>query len=260
MKNVADDLAIAFGVAFRESIEQIGAIAIFFWKIVRAFPSSIKKIHLIFEQMMRLGVSSLPIVFLTSVFIGAVSAWQVQYLFSNAIPLTYLGTAVGKAVFTEIGPVFTALIITGRIGAKLAAEIGTMRVTEQIDALVCLSLNPFSYLLAPRLFATMVMLPVLTIFSAFFAIISAQLLSEYALGLSFADFYQGVKWLFKVQDIVILLIKSLVFGTVIGLSGCYYGYLTTGGATGVGKSTKMAVVAAMVLILVSNFIVQNVLL
>lgn len=260
MLKILDDIAISFGATTRESLEQLGSIGIFFWKIILSTPSALKRFHLIVEQLMLLGITSIPIVLLTSIFVGAISAWQAQYLFSNAIPLTYLGTAVGKAVFTELGPVLTALVITGRVGAKLAAELGTMRVTEQIDAMVCLSLDPFCYLLAPRMIAGVIMLPVLTIFSAFFAIVSAQMLSQFALGLSFATFYQGLRLLFRVQDVVICLVKAFVFGCVITLSGCYYGFLTKGGAVGVGVATKRSVVAAMVLILICNLIVVNILL
>ena len=260
MRIVFNDLADALGTATRESVEQLGSIALFFWRIIQAIPSCLKRFHLIVEQMMLLGVTSIPIVLLTSVFVGAVSAWQVQYLFADAVPLTYLGAAVGKAVFTELGPVLTALVITGRVGAKLAAELGTMRVTEQVDAMTCLSLDPYCYLLAPRMIAGVLMLPVLTIFSAFFAIVSAQLISQFALGLSSAIFFQGLKLLFKVQDVVVCLVKATVFGGVIALSGCYYGFLTNGGAVGVGNSTKKAVVAAMVLILISNMIVVNIIL
>jgi phospholipid/cholesterol/gamma-HCH transport system permease protein len=232
---------------------------LFFWKIIRALPASFKHFHLIVEQMMHLGVSSIPIILMSSVFVGAVSTWQVQYIFSSVIPLTYLGAAVGKAVFTELGPVFTALIVTGRICAKVAAELGTMRVTEQIDAMICLSLDPYTYLLAPRMVAGVFMLPILSIFSSAVAIISAQLLAQVALGLDGAIFYQGLKMLFRVQDVVICLVNSTVFGGVITLSGCYFGFLTTGGAVGVGVSTKNAVVAAMVLVLLSNLIVANIL-
>jgi phospholipid/cholesterol/gamma-HCH transport system permease protein len=260
MKNITNEFADSVGHFTREQIERLGDITLFFWNIIRALPAAFKRFHLIVEQMMMLGVSSVPIILLTSVFVGAVSTWQVQYLFASAIPLTYLGSAVGKAVFTELGPVFTALIITGRISAKLAAELGTMRVTEQIDAMTCLSLDPYSYLLAPRMVAGVIMLPILTIFSSFIAIVSAQLLAQIALGLDSAIFYQGLKWLFRIQDVVICLVKATVFGGVITLSGCYFGYLTTGGAVGVGISTKNAVVAAMVLILLFNLIVVNILL
>jgi len=258
MRNILDDVAVSFGTSMREAVEQFGAIAIFLWKIIQALPFTFSRFHLVVEQMMRLGIASLPIVFLTSVFVGAVSSWQVQYVFGDAIPLTYLGLAVGKAVFTELGPVFTALIITGRIGAKLAAELGTMRVTEQIDAMVCLSLDPYSYLLAPRMIAGFIMLPVLTVFMCLIAIVSAQLVAEIALNLDSAIFYQGMKRLFRVQDVVICMVKAFVFGGVITLSGCYYGFRTKDGAVGVGRSTRSAVVAAMVLIIVSNFIVVNI--
>jgi len=155
-----DRLAESFGASTRRSIREVGALGIFLWDILRALPSTLIRFHLVVEQMMIMGVYSIPVVMLTSAFIGAVSAWQAKYLFSDVIPPTYLGTAVGKAVFTELGPVLTALVITGRVGAKLAAELGTMRVTEQLDAMTTLSLDPYKYLLAPRLFAGAVMAPV----------------------------------------------------------------------------------------------------
>ena len=255
-----DKVAITFGAATRESVQQFGAITRFLLRIMRALPSSASRYHLIVEQMMNIGVRSIPVVLLTSVFVGAVSAWQVNYLFAGQIPLTYLGTAVGKAVFTEFGPVFTALVVTGRVGAKLAAELGTMRVTEQLDAMTCLSLDPYCYLLAPRMVAGAVMVPVLTIFSTFFAILSAQLLAQVAMGLHPSTFYHGLKLLFRVQDVVICLVKAFVFGCVITLSGCYFGFFTKGGAVGVGEATKKAVVAAMVLVIILNLIVVKILL
>jgi phospholipid/cholesterol/gamma-HCH transport system permease protein len=260
MPAVLDKVASAFGSATRESVQQVGAISRFFLHIVRVMPFSFARFHLIVEQMMVVGVRSLPVVLLTSVFIGAVSAWQAKYLFAGAIPLNYLGMAVGKAVLTELGPVFAALVITGRVGAKLAAELGTMRVTEQLDAMVCLSLDPYPYLLAPRTIACAIMVPVLTVFSAFFAIISAQLLAQIVMGLHPSAFYHGLKLFFKFQDVVICLVKSFTFGCIIALCGCYFGFLTKGGAIGVGEATKKAVVAAMVLILVANLIVVKMLL
>jgi phospholipid/cholesterol/gamma-HCH transport system permease protein len=126
--------------------------------------------------------------------------------------------------------------------------------------MTCLSLDPYTYLLAPRMAAGAIMVPVLTIFSTLFAIVSAQLLSQVAMGLDPNTFYRGLKLLFRVQDVVICLTKAFVFGVVISLSGCYFGFLAKGGAVGVGESTKKAVVAAMVLILVSNLVVVNFLL
>ena len=255
-----DKAAESFGSTTRQSVRQVGAIARFFARIMRAIPGSIRHFHLIVEQMMLLGVDSIPVVLLTSCFVGAVSTWQAKYLFAGVIPLAYLGSAVGKAVFTELGPVLTALVITGRVGAKLAAEIGTMRVTDQLDAYVSLSLDPYRYLLAPRLAAGAIMTPVLTIFSAFFAILSAQLLSQVALGLYPSSFYHGLRLFFQVKDVEVCLVKSFVFGIIIALCGCYFGYIARGGAVGVGEATKKAVVAAMVLILLANLIVVKILL
>jgi phospholipid/cholesterol/gamma-HCH transport system permease protein len=255
-----DRLAASFGASAREAVELVGAIFVFYIKMLKALPASLTRPHLLMEQMLILGVQSIPIVLLTSVFVGSISAWQVQYIFGDAVPLTYLGAGVGKAVFTELGPVLTALVITGRIGAKLAAELGTMKVTEQVDAMVCLSLDPYAYLLTPRLAASCVMVPVLTIFAVALAIVSAQVIADMFLGLSFAAFYKGVRLLFKTQDVVLCLAKAFVFGMVISLSGCYYGFHAKGGAVGVGAYTKKAVVAAMVMVLISNLILVNVLL
>jgi phospholipid/cholesterol/gamma-HCH transport system permease protein len=260
MAGTLDKIATTFGSATRESVQQIGAITRFFLRMMSALPFSFTRFHLIVEQMMIIGVLSLPVVLLTSVFVGAVTAWQAKYLFAGAIPLNYLGMAVGKAVLTDLGPVLSALVITGRVGAKLAAELGTMRVTEQLDAMVCLSLDPYPYLLAPRMMACTVMVPILTIFSAFFAIISAQLLAQVAMGLHPSAFYHGLKLFFKFQDVVICMVKSFTFGCIIALCGCYFGFLTKGGAIGVGESTKKAVVAAMVLILIANLLVVKILL
>ncbi len=205
-----DRLAESVGAGTRRSLRKVGGAGRFSGRILMAMPSAIAKSHLIVEQMMLMGVNTIPVVLLTSVFIGTISAWQAHYLFAGVIPATYIGSAVGKAVFTELGPVLTALVVTGRVGAKLAAELGTMRVTEQIDAMVTLSLDPHRYLLAPRMAAGVVMTPVLTIFSAFVAILSAQLLSQITMGLHPSAFYHGVRLFFKVKDIEICLVKSFV--------------------------------------------------
>jgi phospholipid/cholesterol/gamma-HCH transport system permease protein len=256
VKEVLDDLADSFGSSGRESIEQVGAIGLFFIEVLRAVPATLRKSHLVFEQMVRIGVNSLSIVFLASVFIGAVSAWQAQYLIGDYFPKTYIGFALGKAVFTDLGPVLIALVLTGRIGAKLAAELGTMKVTEQLDAMVCLSLNPFSYLLSPRVLAGFLMTPFLMVFSFFFAILSAQLLCTVALGVNWLSFYNSMRTMFRTQDVLIGLVKGFVFGGSIAVSGCYYGFFTRGGAVGVGESTKNAVVASSILILGFNVVIN----
>lgn len=257
IKKIFDDLAESFGSSAREAVEQFGSIAIFFWRLIRVSPQLISRHHILVEQLMRVGVRSLPLICLTSVFVGLITVWQAKYFFQDVIPYSILGMVVSKAILTDLGPVLTALVITGRIGAMLAAELGTMKVTEQVDAMVVLSLDPYLYLLAPRVLSGFIMMPVLGIFSSFLAIVSAQLLATAALDVSPAMFYNGVKSLFDVQDVIVMMTKTLVFGGSIAIAGCYYGFLTWGGAVAVGRSTNRAVVAASVLILVSNLIVMG---
>ncbi len=255
-KQVLDDIADSFGAALREAIENFGAICMFFFQTALSVPASLKKTNLVLEQMVRIGIHSLSVVFLASVFIGAVSVWQAQHLIGDIIPKTYISFAVGKALFTDLGPVLIALVLTGRIGARLAAELGTMKVTEQLDAMICLSLNPYSYLLSPRILAGFFMTPFLMIFSFFFAVLSAQLLTTLALGVSVESFYNSMRMLFHVNDIMIGIVKGFVFGGSIALCGCYYGFFTRGGAVGVGEATKKAVVGASILILFFNVVVN----
>jgi phospholipid/cholesterol/gamma-HCH transport system permease protein len=256
IKTFIDDLADSFGASSREAIEEIGAVGIFLLDALKNAPFLLKNSHLIFEQMLRIGVNSLNVVFLASIFIGAVTVWQEQYLIGDYIPKTYIGTALVKALFTDLGPVLIALVLTGRIGAKLAAEIGTMKVTEQLDAMICLSLNPYSYLISPRIFAGFIMTPFLMIFSFFFAVLSAQIIATLSLQLSPTIFYNSMRYMFRTQDVLIGIVKGFVFGGSIALSGCYYGFFTRGGAVGVGESTKRAVVAASILILFFNVVIN----
>jgi phospholipid/cholesterol/gamma-HCH transport system permease protein len=255
-KNILDDIALSFGASAREAVEQFGSICLFFLRAIASLPASLTKHHLITEQMYRIGVHSLFIVFLTATFIGAVAIWQAKYIIGDIIPLTYLGMALGKAIFTDLGPVLTALVLTGRIGAKLAAELGTMKVTEQLDAMVCLSLDPYPYLLTPRILTGFLMTPILMIFSFFFSILSAQIIAWIALDVNSFTFYNSMRYLFQTRDVLIGIVKGFVFGGGIALTGCYYGFLTRGGAVGVGESTKKAVVAAAILILFTNVIIN----
>jgi phospholipid/cholesterol/gamma-HCH transport system permease protein len=250
-----DIFAESVGRATRESFELLGSLCTMFYLSLRRT----WQWNLISEQMLLIGVKSLPIVILASLFTGFIAAWQVQYLAGDVIGIRYLGTAVGKVVFTELGPTLICLVLAGRIGAKLAAEVGTMRVTEQIDAMTCLALDPVSYIVAPRMLAGFFMVPVLFIFGSFIAILSAQMLATVAMGLEPAIFYNGMRLLFRVRDVAIGLIKSFSFGGIIALCGCYFGFYTTGGAVGVGASTRRAVVASSILILVVNLIISQIL-
>ena len=234
--------------------EDLGGIAILIKNILLGLPGSFKRFHLTTEQMLFMGVNSLPLILVTSIFTGGVTSVQGAYMFSDYVPMRYLGTAVGKTVIMELGPVLTALVVAGRVGAAIAAELGTMKVTEQIDALETLALDPVKYLVVPRFVSGLIMLPILTIFADFIAILGGLVVSVSFLHVSAATFLSGLKLFFRLKDVWGGLFKAMTFGGIIALIGCYQGFKTSGGAEGVGRSTTRAVVLASVLILVTDYI------
>jgi phospholipid/cholesterol/gamma-HCH transport system permease protein len=173
--------------------------------------------------------------------------------------MRYLGTAVGKAVIIELGPVLTGLVVAGRVGASIAAELGTMKVTEQIDALETMALDPVRFLAVPRFIAGFIMLPVLTVFANFVAIMGALFVALFFIDITAYTFLNGVKLFFDLRDLFGGLLKSGIFGMIIAIVGCYHGFKTTGGAEGVGLSTTKAVVYSSVLILISDYVVAHIL-
>lgn len=206
---------------------------------------------------MTLGLASLPILVMASIFTGFIITWQVEYLAGDLLGLKYLGMAVLKGVLSQIGPLITGLVLAGRIGAKVAAEVGTMRVTEQIDAMECLSLNPMSFIIAPKIYAGFIMVPIVFVYASFIAIISSQILATAVFGLDAGVFYNSMHLKFEMVDVYIGLVKSCVFGGITALCGCYFGFYTKGGAVGVGVSTRRSVVASSLLILIANLVVSQ---
>jgi phospholipid/cholesterol/gamma-HCH transport system permease protein len=233
---------------------------IFCFQIFKSIPLAFRNFNFIIEQMYLIGITSIPLVCLTSIFTGAVAAWQAAYNFADYVPLRYVGSAVGKSVMLEVGPVLTALVVAGRVGAAMSAEIGTMAVTEQLDAMRCLNLNPFRYLLAPRLIAGMIMLPMLTILSSLVAILGALAVVTWFKDLTPEAFFAGVRLFYTHWDLFIGLLKSFVFGNFIALFGCYFGYNSSHGAEGVGRATMASVVYTNVSVLISGFLISNFLL
>ncbi len=252
-----DALAVRIGASVSLAFEQIGHLMHFIYLTAVRIPKFIYNPHLTVEQMYKIGISSLPLVALTSVFTGAVTAWQAAYQFSDYIPLSFLGVAAGKAIMINLGPVLTALVVAGRIGAAMAAELGTMRVTEQIDAMECLSLDPYQFLFMPRFLASIIMMPILTVFSSFIGLIGAMGVASFVFDLEGVLFFNGVKLFFATKDVVIGLCKSVIFGAILAGMGCYYGNETSGGAQGVGEATKKSVVASSVWILVAGYVVDG---
>ncbi len=231
--------------------EEIGEVSILLWKIIESLKSVIKNKRLIFFQMEHIGVNSLPLVTIIAVFTGAVAAWQAAYQLKGIAPLSFLGAATSRAIITELGPVLTGIVIAGRVGASIAAELGTMKVTEQIDALEAMAINPIAYLAMPRFLASVLMMPVLVVFANTIAIIGAYIVSNYFLNISFSVFFQSVHRFFHFSDLIAGLVKTVFFGGITSLLGCHIGFKTQGGAEGVGLSTIRSFVlsAAMILIL-----------
>ena len=251
--------SIRVGQRYFLGIERFGEAMILLARIIRTLPRFFHSLRLIIYQMMEIGVRSLPLVFITSLFTGAVTAWQAEYQMKEYVPMIFLGTGVSKAVFIELGPALTALVVAGRVGSSIAAELGTMQVTEQIDALETLAIDPVRFLAMPRFVAGLVMLPILVIFADFFAMSGAVVVATKSLGITPNTFWEGVKMFFHVLDIVAGLVKAVVFGGIIAFMGCYFGFTTRGGAEGVGNSTIKAVVFSSVLILITDYLIATLL-
>jgi phospholipid/cholesterol/gamma-HCH transport system permease protein len=255
-------MANALAFIGRKSISFVtyaGGIALLLGRILRSLPRLWTSLGLVIEQMSLMGVNSLPLVLLTSVFTGAVSSVQAAYQFKDLVPMRYLGTAVGKAVVIELGPVLTALVVAGRVGASIAAELGTMKVTEQIDALETMAIDPIPFLVTPRFLAGLIMLPILTVLSDFVAIMGGYLVALLFLDVSSHTFLGGLKMFFHLRDVLAGLLKAFAFGGTIAIVGCYQGFQTQGGARGVGQSTTRAVVISSVLILIGDYILASLL-
>ncbi len=239
--------------------EEVGQISQLFFSIIKYSTQLLKNRKLLFFQMEHIGVNSLPLVIIIAVFTGAVSAWQAAYQLKGIAPISFLGTATSRAIITELGPVLTAIIIAGRIGASIAAELGSMKVTEQIDALETMGISPIRYLAMPRFFASVFMMPVLIIFANVIAIAGAYVISNYFLDISYTVFFDSVKRFFLVSDFMFGLVKGVFFGGITALLGCHIGFRTTGGAEGVGLSTIRSFVLSAALILIVDYILWTLL-
>jgi phospholipid/cholesterol/gamma-HCH transport system permease protein len=214
----------------------------------------------ILAQMDSLGVGSLSIVVLTGMFTGMVMALQSSATLDVFGARPYVGRLVSLSMVRELGPVLTALMVTGRVGSGMAAELGSMAVTQQIDALRVLGTDPIRKLVVPRVVAAAVMVPILTIISDTLGIFGGSLISIFQLGLSWEYYWRSVGQALGINDLVMGLGKPVVFGIILASVGCFMGLRTTGGTRGVGISTTQSVVAASVMILISDFFMTKILL
>lgn len=211
----------------------------------------------IVRQMVEIGYYSLPVVGLTAIFAGMVMALQTYTGTSRFSAESAVANIVVLALTRELGPVLAGLMVAGRIGASLAAEIGTMRVTEQIDALTTLSTNPMKYLVAPRLIAGVVMFPLLVLVADIIGVFGGYLVAVYKLDFNASIYIQNTYNFVQAGDVISGLVKAAVFGVIVTLMGCYHGYHSKGGAQGVGTATTNAVVSACILILAFDYILTE---
>lgn len=214
-------------------------------------------LKLFFAQFMSIGFYSLPVVGLTTLFAGMVIAIQTYSGISEYGAESVVASVVLISVTRELAPVLSALMVAGRIGAAMAAEIGTMRVTEQIDALVTLSANPFRYLIAPRVWAAVIVMPLLVLFGDIIGIFGGYLVGVYKLDFNPANYINNTMNNLTSVAIVMGVVKAAVFGFIIAIMGCYHGYRSKGGAQGVGEATTNSVVTSSILILIFNYLITE---
>jgi phospholipid/cholesterol/gamma-HCH transport system permease protein len=240
----------AIGRVTRQTLEIVGSISRFLGQTAVAFADVRTWSPEVMGQARRLGVGSLPIGLFIAAFTGIVLALLASYSFTGAVPLYFVGTLVGKTVLLELAPVLTGLALAGRVGANIAAELGTMHVTEQIDALETLGYDPIAYLVVPRVIAGTAMFPVVVAAAMMMGIACGWAASYLLLDLSSAEFVKGLRLFFQVFDVRYGLVKSSSFGLAVTLVGARRGLRAQGGAVGVGSAATSAVVYSAVLILV----------
>ena len=251
------DLLATIGRAFLDALAALGRLVLFAITAVGHMFRPPFYPALIGRQMIEIGYFSLPVVALTTIFSGMVLALQSFTGFARFSAEGAVATVVVLSMTRELAPVLAGLMVAGRIGAAMAAEIGTMRVTEQIDALTVLSTNPYKYLVVPRLIAGATMLPLLVLTGDILGVFGGYLVAVYKLDFNAAAYIRRTWDFLEFMDVVSGLVKAGVFGFLISLTGCYHGYNSKGGAQGVGQATTSAVVSASILILVFNYMITE---
>jgi len=247
----------SIGAAFFGFLGATGRVAIFAGTTLTTAVSPPFYPRVLLRQMVEIGYFSLPVVGLTAIFTGMVLALQSYTGFSRFAAEGAVATVVVLSVTRELGPVIAGLMVAGRVGAAMAAEIGTMRVTDQIDALSTLSTNPMKYLVAPRLLAGIVALPMLVLVADVLGVLGGFIVSTLKLGFNVGTYLRNTMDFMQAMDVTSGLVKAAVFGFLIALMGCYQGYNSRGGAEGVGAATTAAVVSASILILAFDYVLTE---
>lgn len=256
-KNGISVLLETFGTRVYRAIEDLGNVFSLFLQCVTWVFRPPSEFRSIVKQMEEVGINSLPVVLVTATFTGMVISLQSWAGFQRFQATSFVGSVVALSITRELGPVFAGLMVSGRVGASMAAELGTMKVTEQIDALVTLATNPVKFLVVPRVVASTLVLPVLVIFADLVGILGGYFVSVYLLGANSYVYTDKTYQYLQFRDIYTGLIKAAVFGFLIALISCYNGFIAEGGAEGVGRATTRAVVASSMTVLVSDYFMTS---
>jgi phospholipid/cholesterol/gamma-HCH transport system permease protein len=242
------------GEGIAEYVNEMGRMLLllvdtFRWSLYPPF-----RLDLLYQQMERVGVRSVLVVVLTGAFTGMVLALQSFHATRSFGAETMVGVAVALSMTRELGPVLTSFMVTGRAGSAMAAEIGTMKITEQVDALAAMAVNPIKYLIVPRVWASIFVVPMLTVIADFVGIVGGYFTGVIILRINAGAYVANMEKYVELGDIYHGIIKAVVFGLILSIVGCYKGYTTTGGAEGVGKATTQSVVLSTVTILMANYL------
>lgn len=238
-------------IAFLRSIYRYGNLLC---QILIRFPLLLKNIDITVNHMYALGIESVPLVTVIAFFLGSEVVVQGMYQMSGLIPVRYLGVLVCKGIVIELGPVITSMVVAGRVATGIAAEVGSMKTSEQLDAMKVLSLDSVRYLMVPKAAACIIMVPVLVIWGELMAFTGSIVTTFLTIDITMHTFLSGLQLFFSPRDVIIGVLKTAVFGMIIAVTGAYFGLETRGGAEGVGEATTKAVVTSVVLILIFDFI------
>ncbi len=241
------------------TVDELGSIAIYMWESLISIPEYFINFENLIDQIIFIGMDSFYVVGLTGLFTGMVLSLQAYYA-AKIVGVTYMiGPTVALSMVRELGPVLTALMITARCGSSMASEIGTMKVTEQIDALEVMAVDPYYFLSVPRILAAMAMLPVMAVLCSLIGIIGGYVVYVYFLGLNHVTYIEKIYQYIKLSDIYNGLLKSVFFGAILAVISTFKGFQTTGGAKGVGRFTTQAVVLSSVYILFADYLLTSIL-
>ena len=240
------------GGDFLRSTSRFGLL---FFQTISRLPLVFKNPDITISHMFTLGIESLPLVSIIALFLGSVTVTQAIYQMGGIIPLRYLGVLVSKSVVTELGPVMTAMVFAGRVATGIAAEVGSMRTSEQLDAMKVLRLDTIRYLIVPKTAACIIMLPALVIWAELLAIMGALITVILTVDITAYTFLSGLRLFFNPVDVFVGIAKTVVFGAMIAITGSHFGFETRGGAEGVGNATTKAVITSAVLILIFDFLI-----